>query len=292
MSASIALNPNSSSGATKTYLNFCEEQLDPALISSYTQESHGFANSAMIRAVAYPIMAAVAFITTTIYAPIFTIIIGFSSILLLSHVKKVYSEFIRQSDVAQQRADQLNLINQHYQGLSNSTPGQLQQILKDKGISFVIGMQQNDPRLTSLKPLIARHLFWEGRIEELKTKQQEKLQLAKKLTERNFELNRNEIHDLQSDALEFENQALIAKVKGAFISAVIRRPDYKGTLEDLGTFSNLSGQERGIARASSAAKANDFFNFNRPGAPSIKYDEAKQNTLSQLSMHLYPNMHP
>ena len=292
MSASISLNSYTTPVAANTYLEFCEKELDPALIASFTKESTDFANSALIRAIAFPVIVLAALSTAALIAPIFTIVIGFSSVLLLNHIKKVYSALILKSELAQERVNQLNLIHTHYQTLTNSTPAQIQQMLKEKGINFIIGMGQNDPRLTHLKPLIARHLFWEEHIQALKIKQQEKLQQAGTLTAQNSTLNRKEIYALQSQALEFEKQTLVAKVKCAFVNAVLFNPIAKGNLEDLGTFSMLSGQERAIALASNASRANDLFSFNRPNATAITYDEAKQYTIPQLAMHLYRNMHP
>ena len=112
-------------------------------------------------------------------------------------------------------------------------------MLKDRGLNCVIGMAPNDSKLLSLKPALARHLYWEDRIAELKSLQNEKNGLACSLTKRNFELNRNEIFAAQSQALEFEKQALIAKVKCAFVNAVLFNPTYKGNLEELGRFSIL-----------------------------------------------------
>ena len=287
MSTLVSLNQ-----PTNTYLELCEKELDPALIDRYTKESNSFANSALVRAVAYPLFVIASLATAAIIAPIFTIVIGFSSVMLLFHVKKAYSSLILKSELAHERANQLNAIQAHHLTLANSTPAQIQQMLKDKGLSFIIGMIPNDPKLISLKPALARHLYWEDRIAELKSLQDEKLVRAGSLTKQNFELNRNEIFAAQSQALEFEKQALNAKVKCAFVNAVLFNPTYKGNLENLGRFSILSGEERAIAVPSGVAKANDFFQFNRPNAPAITYDEAKCNTIPQLAMHLYRNMHP
>ena len=284
MSTSVSLNQ-----PTNTYLELCENQLDPAFVSFYTAESNDFANSALVRVVASCFFALASLATAAYIAPIFTIVIGFSSVLLLHHVKKVYSSLMQKSELAQERANQFSSIQAHYQSLTHSTPTQIQQMLKDKGLSFVIGMGVNDPKLTSLKPLIARHLYWEERIAELKSLQDEKFKRASSLTKQGFELNRGEIFAAQSQALEYEKQALNAKVKCAFVNAVLFNPTYKGRFEDLGRFSILTGQERAIALPLGVAKANDFFEFNRQDA--ITYDEAKCNTIPQIAMHLYRNMH-
>lgn len=290
MSSSVSLGTQPSPSLANTYLQFCQNELDPALITAFTKESNDFANAALVRAVAFPIIVGSTLLTAAVIAPIFTIVIGFSSVLLLLQVKKVYSTLILKSELAQERVNQLSCLHKHYESLANSTPAEIQQMLKEKGHSFIIGIGQNDAQLSTLKPILARHLFWEEHIAVYQKYQNGKLKLADFLTKENFKLNRKEIYDLQSEALEFKKQMLVAKVKCAFVSAALFNPKAKGNLEDLGTFSVLSGQEMAIATASTVSKSNDLFQFNLPNAPAVTYDQAMQYTIPQLAMLLYRNI--
>ncbi len=270
----------------KSYLQFCEEELNPDLLSSCSRKSTLWKVAAVTTLVAFTALMVGALVASALYAPIFFPMVGVCCILPLGQVQKVYRLFVKWSDEASERAVQLGAINGHYQELSGSTPSQLQQLVGQKGINNITGMQHNDPNLTTLKPLIARHLFWEGHVEELTKKMQEKLDEASKLSSEGYTENKDEIYELRSEALEIEKQVLESKAKNAFINAVIRRPHYMGNLEDLGTFSPLSGQERAIGSQAGAAGTNEFFSFKARSMPGIFYNEAKQLSVPDLAMRM------
>ncbi len=292
MTTSTAPISLSTTTIPKSYLQFCEEELNPDLHASYSRKSTLWKVAAVATLVAFTALMVGVLVASALYAPVFFPMIGVCCILPLGQVQKVYRLFEKWSDEASERAVQLGAINKHYQELSGSTPSQLQQLLQQKGINHVTGMQHNDPNLTSLKPLIARHLFWEGHVEELNKKMQEKLELASKLYNKDYTENKDEIYELRSEALEIEKQVLESKAKNAFINAVIRRPHYTGNLEDLGTFSPLSGQERAIGMQAGAAGSNEFFSFKARSMPAIFYDEAKRLAVPDLAMRMVIAMSP
>ena len=222
-------------------------------------------------------------------APIYVPFITIGGAFVLKEVQKTHDQFEQFSKYAQERSEQLKEISRQYQALSNTTLLQLQNILQQRGIFWFMipGMLQNPGNLTSLIPLIARHNFWEEHLQNIEMKKQDVLVEAGKMD--NEGNHQEEVHDLRCEALEIEKMALEAKIKNSFINAVIRRPNYVGTLDDLGTFSILSGQERAIGNAVAAPCINHFFSFKSNEAP-ITVDEVKKMKISDLAMRMLKAM--
>ncbi|GEM_PF-5330356 len=285
---SISILHNSQSAPL--YLDLCKSELDPSLAMIYSKESELEANLALVYCVAFPIIIATSLAITATFAPVFLIVTGFTALLLIYPLKEIYSNTAINAELKEARFRQLKSLQKHYESLAQATPAQIQQMLKEKGIDFVIGMGQNDPQLTTLKPMLARYLFWEERITELKKSQEKKLRRAETLTTENAEQNKIAISNLQRDALNIESQLVTAKVKCAFVNAALFHPTCKGCLENIGTFSTLSGEERAIALGAKASKANDFFLFNQPHLSAITFEDAKRCTIRQLGMRLYPHI--
>lgn len=284
---SLALSTATNSPALpKSYLQFAEEELSPDLLASYNQKATLWKVAAVASVVLFTVIAVGGFAASAYLLPVTIPLVGLCAYVMMAQAMKVYSMFEKWSDTATERATQLSAINKHYEDMSSSTPQALQEILRSKGIHNVVGMQQNDPNLTTLNPLIARHLFWEQHTaDQLKIKE-DKIEEARKLSEKDFVENRDTIYELNSEALEFEMQALESKVKNAFINAVLRRPHYAGTLEDLGTFSQLTGQERAMAMQAKAPHANEFFTFKNKAMPLITYNDVKRESVAELAIRM------
>jgi hypothetical protein len=268
--------------APKSYLEHAQEELNPDLLAIQDRKSTLWKVAAVGNFVLFAVAMAGVSIITGFYLPIAIPLVAIGAIVLLEPAKKAYALFMSWSMTAAERAAQLRAIHEHYQALDNATPEQLQSILESKGIDHVTGIKVND-----LKPLIARHLFWENQIENLNEAGAKKLKEAKKLSESDFAENRERIYTLQSEALEHEKQALESKVKNAFINAVLRRPDFVGTLEEMGTFSFLSGQERAIGMQSSPTQE-AFFTFKNASMQPLHYSEVKRSSLTDLALRMIP----
>ena len=281
MTSTVALAPPS----PKTYLQQCSEDLAPAVISSFQTKSTLWQVASVATLVAFSVLAVSSFCAVGIFAPIYVPIAGLTAVLLLRPVNKAYKLFELWSDEAHARAEQLKDIKSHYLEISPLNSVQLQLNLQQKGI-FLSTVEHSPADLQTLKPLIARHQFWEGHVRDIQTKIQGKLNEATRLTTG----NRAEIYELRCHALELEKQALEAKVKNAFISAVIRRPAFAGTPEDIGTFSKLSAQERAIGNAVNTASVNEFFTFKRSGFAALTADEVKRLTVAELGTRLIAAM--
>ncbi len=276
---------------SQTYLQHCIEDLEPSNLSSWNWKSNQWQVAAVTTYVAFTVLTIGGLATATAFAPVYIPVVAVSSAFLLKFVRKGHDLFEQWSDQASARAEQLKEISKHLQELSSATPEQLQQTLQQKGIQwFMIPGMQNPNHLTQLKPLIARHNFWENYVQTLEEKKRTKLNEATKLFSENYEDSKNEIYDLRCEALEIEQRALEGKLKNAFVQAVIRRPAHIGTLEDLGSITAISGQERVIGNAVNAISVNDLFTFKNGRTPTISSDEAKRMTTTDLAMRLVAAM--
>ncbi len=283
MSTSVLSRNPADTPNSRTYLQQCTEDLSPSQISSAQRKSVLWRVAAVATYVAFAALTiggiALAMATAAVvYIPVITI----SALFLLKFVQKGHDQLEKWADEAKVRAEQLKKISGHYQELDSVTTEQLQQLLQQKGIPF--SSIPNPNELSKLKPLIARHTFWEGLVQELEKKKQEKIDEAVKLSSKDCTEHSDEIYDLHCEALEIEKRALEAKVKNAFINAVIQRPDHIGSLDDLGSFSKVTGQERAVSNAAgNAGKFNDFFTFKNERMQTLGFDEVKSMTASELA---------
>jgi hypothetical protein len=274
------------SQAPKAYLQLCEEELRPRHISPescLTAQYYHTKAVAIIQVIALSILVGSAFSATAIYLPALIPVAAFCALFILWTAKDSYLFQGMQAQFFWDKAEQMRSIRKHYEALVNANPVQMQKILNQKGVPYVFGMEKNDKQLSQLKPVLARHLYWEDQIQKLQKKQAGMLDAAGKA------IGRDKVYELRSVALELENEALVAKVKCAFVQAMLRKPKSIKTFEGLGKFSPLSGQERAIAIGAKAPKAKEFFVFNRKGV--ISFDEAKRCTISQLATtHFYKHV--
>lgn len=276
------------SSTTKTYLQQCVDDLSEKNISSLQWESTLLRTAAIATHVAFVVFIFGSLAAATAVAPIFIPIVAVNSFFLMKLVDKGHDYFEQWSNQVHARAEQLKEISRHHQELASATPEQMQQILAQKGIQWfaIPGMLLNPANLCTLKPLIARHNFWEGHVRELEEKKQTRLSEAARLSTENYVKHKNEIYDLRCEALEIDQRALEGKLKNAFINAIIHRHTYVGTLGELGTFSQISGQERAVGNAVNAPSIAEFFTFHNGQTPTITVDEVRRMTISDLAMRL------
>jgi hypothetical protein len=291
METSITVN-NSPVSSNKTYLQQCVEDMDPSLLSSSEKKSTLWQVASIATLVAFTVLAVGGLALCAAYAPLYIPLVAITSAFLLKYAKQGAKTLESWSEQARGRAEQLKEISKHYQALSSASRQLVQQALLEKGVAWytIPGMALNPAGVDTLKPLIARHTFWENRVKKLEEEKSGKLTEATKLAAKNYEANKDTIYELRSEALEVEKIALESKVKNAFINAVIRRPDFKGTLEDMGTFSPMSGQERAIANGTSPASATEFFTFKDGRTPTIAIDEVRRMGITDLAMRLISGM--
>lgn len=277
--------PVNASTTIQPFLKTCADELKPELLASFQRKSTLWHVLAIVSKVAISILVAGAIIAGGLLSPALLLPNVICCIVLISSTATLRMKLSQYSSEASERAQQLEGIGRHFEALGTATPADLQWYLGEMGVLHVSGMHHNDARLATLKPLIARHRFWEGHIKRL---------------ENDLEATRKEIAEgpvfypkgmlpLQCKALGQERVMLEAKVKTAFINAVLRRPEHKGSLEDLGCFSWLSGTDRAIALATKTAGAAEFFTFGgKP--PSLQFEEVKQLSVPEIGSRLYAAM--
>lgn len=286
MATTAAIVSTPSIPPSTTFLQRCQQELDPSLLRSAQCKEILWKTAALVTVVAFSVLVVGTFaIALQVGTPALIPIGGVVCLLLVDVVQAIHKLFSTWAANATERVKQLKGINGHYQQLSASNPTQIQHLLQHKGIYHVTGMQQNDPNLNALKVLIAHHLFWDDYNREWTTKKQEKLDLAAKLHQESYVDNCDEIYELRSEALDFEQQALEAKVKAAFVNAVIRHPQFTRELNDVGTFSPQTGQERAIGMLSGVQSACHFFTFKSNLSP-LTYDQVKELSIADLALRI------
>ena len=270
----------------KTFLQQCVKEQAPSHLSSLRSKPNLWQVAAVSTYVAFIVLTLGGVAASVIFAPVFLPLVTITSIFLLQYVKKVHDFFDQKSEEAGARATQIEKISGELQRLALATPQHLREILQQRGIENVASPE-------NLIPLIARHRFWEEHIQDLEKKRQAKLAEAEKLSTENYADNKKEIFKLRCAALEIEKNGLEAKIKNAFVNAVIRKPRFAGKFEDLGSFSQVSAQERAISNANKKEPTiNQLFIFkNHHQLAPITIDEAKKLTVSALAMRLLPALH-
>lgn len=274
----------------KPFLQQCNEDLDPDVLSTLEQKASLWKMADVTSIAAFSILTAGAFIATALFAPVFVPLTGITAFGFLEPVNKLRESFSAWTQEAAERASQLRNFQNHYQSLSGLTPAQLQRKIDERGIYNIPGMQRECPQLTTLKPLLARHMFWEDRVDMLQNKATQALSEAANLAVKNDPENRKEILVKRCEALTWEKKALESKCRNAFINAVIRYPNYSGNISDLGAFTKLSGLERAVDAANGIEGTERFFVFGNRNIAPIQYGEAKQSSVAILGQRMLTAM--
>ena len=273
----------------KKYLDRCIEQLDPSALNKSENDAFWYDIAGKALLVGFIALSVGGFVAVGVYAPTFLAVTGIAIMLVAAQVDGFVKEsFFQPSQVAASKAEALKEIQRHYQDLTRYAPENIKAVLQKMDIIWFLipSMLQNPADLNTLKPLIASHQFWQGRIETLKQNRLKTLQKAQDLTSENFDQNRKEIKKLHKRVLELDKMVLISTVKDAFVLAAIRQPTLSKSLEEIGNFSTLTQQERVINNAIGYTTANTFFAFTNSTLAPLTVDEVKQTSTADLSVRL------
>ena len=137
----------------------------------------------------------------------------------------------------------------------------------------------NNP--TQFRPLIAYYDYWTEKQTSKAAKASSFLSGADRLDaealaaqeEGNKSSLQKQANDLRLKALESLDKAIIAKINAAFVHAVIQRPEFAGTFDDLAIISRRRPLGRGYDLA-----AHQFLLFNNPNIRSITRAELSDDT--------------
>lgn len=281
--------PIAAADQPKKYLDICFEQLDPSVLNKYESDAYWKDVAGKAAIAGFIALSVGTFVVVGIYAPTFIMITGISIMLVATKVDELVKEnFFQPSLNAAANAESVKEFKHHYQDLTGYTPENLKAVLQRMGIFWFLipDMLQNPAKLNELKPLIAYHQYLEGRVQKLKQQKLDVLHRTTELAVINFEQNRKEINKLHKHALKLDKGTLISTVKDAFVLAAIRQPTLRKTLNDIGSFSKLSVQERVIGYALSYPSVNDFFTFRNTAFAPLTVDEIKQKSVADLSVRL------
>ena len=278
--------------SSTTYLERCVQDSSPGNISSLEWKSALWRTAAVATYVAYTALTMGAIAATILYVPVYVPLVAIGSLLAMSLVNMAYKKFDGKAENAQFDLKNLKAISKHEQELAPLTPQQVQTNLVRKGIHWytIPGMVRNPAALETLKPLIARHAYYEENREKCEKEMKTALEKVAKLTAENKPETLDEIPNLNLNYLFYERAALKAKVSAAFMSAVIQRPGYTGKFKDIGSFSIASPLDRALDRAINPAAVTDFFLFKSTSLPKLTYDEVKRISVPELSTRLIAAM--
>lgn len=289
-----AAAPAQAPAPVQTFLSRCVQELDPNTVSEFESTAKWKDIAALGTIVAFTALAIGAFILTGVFlSPLYLPIAGISALLLAPTAFTFYNKFDQEAEFAKLEAAKHTEIQRHYQDLTSKTPVQIQEALLQKGINWlqIPGMTAANPqRLDEIKPLIARHLYWEGQIQAAETKKQEHQTKLQNLRAGNPEENRENLFITGQAILQSERLIADAKLKCGFLNAVLRKPNFAGGMSEVGTMSTLSTEERLVAGALGDPNANQLFAFNNRAVQALTIDDVKRMNVAQLGQRIVAAM--
>ncbi len=172
---------------------------------------------------------------------------------------------------------------QHAYSATLVDPQAIQQALAQKGIV----LNPLPYNLDKLKSLLAMHQLGEVSMALQQNKATVKLQeanhLAAQFAQNCGNRDARDVKLLRKEALKCEEQALTYKMLCAYTSACIRRPDYLGSLDNIGI------RYENIYKASHPS--NEVFKFWHPnGIAPITINELKASSIAQLGQRFIAGM--
>src|SRR5262245_15637011 len=118
----------------KTYLQFCEEELNPNQEIPYHQASTHYQIADAVSACVLSAFSLCSVVVAALYAPVFVPLTLFVSAFLLKQASDIHQCFTEWATQAEERAKQIVTVRKNYEEIKNYKPHQTQQILHDKGI--------------------------------------------------------------------------------------------------------------------------------------------------------------
>lgn len=278
--------------ASKPYLDRCVEDLSPSKVAQFEKTANWWSNIATIGTVAFFALAIGAFIATSILFPAYTPIAGIGALILAMPAASKSKELYDWSKVAHGQACKYRAIQNNYSNLTRQTPDQLQQLLMEKGIIWyqIPGIDiQHPENLTRLTPLLARAQYLEKQTQFWMELRDEKINGTRLFTQTTEEdkTRKARLHHL---ALCCEDAAMDFKMKSAFVNAVLRKPDFKGTIENLGILSKSDYPSRMVGDALNDPTANQMLSFNNHNIAPLTFNDVKTLPVAALGQRIFTAM--
>ena len=159
-------------------------------------------------------------------------------------------------------------------------------VIRHQLTSMRVPGAENLDNPTRFRPLIAYHDYWTEKQTTNANIASSFLSEAHRLDaealaaqeEGNKSSLQKQADNLRLRALEFLDKAVTAKVNAAFIHAVIQRPEFAGTFDDLATISSRSSLERDSAQQVNDPAAQQFLVFKNRDIQPITRGELSNHT--------------
>lgn len=270
-------------------LEKCKAELDPQLRESFDRESFWWQAAHITAQLALSLFVVGGFIATALYAAPFIPLAGIGALVIYKTGSQAIKSLKKSSEEAHLRTDQLGQIRKYYDALCQTPDQELRAKLRTAGITTLAGHSVANSRalpenyLRTLAPLFARYVYWMNQTADLDKQGTDLIRFAAKEKE-----EKNRFKAL-SKAAEIESLILESKIKNAFIGAAIQFPcSVNVSLDDIGEFSPLSGQERAIQRQIGIADAENVFTFHSANIAPIGFAEAKNLSVPELALRILP----
>jgi hypothetical protein len=291
-SLSVAQTNSSVTGQTTSYLDRCIEDLSHDKVVSSEKKANHWQIISIVSTVAFFALSIGAFIATSILFPAHMPIAGIGALLLALPTVQQIQKFQEWAQAAQYETEKYKAIQHNYSDLTRQLPLQLQQTLLYMGINWnqIPGMQ-NPANLSRLNPLLAQAKYLEQQTDYWLKERDKNIDAARLISSAGATPGQIDQKLLFTHrALRYEHQALQLKIQNAFTNAVLRNPDFKGSLENLGTLSKITYQERLFGNALNDPTSNQILSLNHPNLAPITFDEVKTMTVAALGQRIFAAM--
>jgi hypothetical protein len=269
-----------------SFLTLCKLDLDPSRISTYERQSTCWLIAAGVTVVAFTALAAAACFYTGIFLPAYTPFVIVGSLLAVATVASWAKSFLEYSKNSQLEAQKYTELQRCYADLSQKTPAQIQGELASNGVRT-----RDVRRIEDVTPLLAQAKYLSEKIRSDVLLQQELTEEAKSLAASNFAANREKIFNLQHAVLHTEDKVLQTKIQAAFVNAVLRKGDFNGSLEEIGTVTDAIYVERLLGRElGNEVGIKNFLTFKHRNLAPITYTDVKRLNVAQLGARLFAAM--
>jgi hypothetical protein len=269
-----------------SFLANCKLDLDPSRVSTYERQSTYWLIAAGVTFVAFTALAVGACFYTGMFLPAYTPFVLIGSLLAAGPVSSWVKSFLEYSKNSQLEAQKYTEIQRHHDVLVRKTREQIQSELVAHGIRTLRGTKEVR-RIEDVTPLLAQANYLSDKIKNDVLLRHELTTEAKNFAASNFAEHRQKIFDLQHAALHMEDKILQTKIQAAFVNAVLRKGDFNGSLEEIGTLTDTIYMERLLGRELGNEEGiKNFLTFKHHNLAPITCTEVKRLTVAQLGAKL------
>ena len=289
-SSSIPQSSSSTAAPNKSFFNRCIEDISTENVSSLNRKSTHQLIAAVVTVVAFTALAVGAFVAATVFMPIYAPFVAITALMLALPVGNYVKDFLEHSKTAGNEAKKYEAMQLDAQKIAEQSPIQIQAELFRRGINWfqIPGLKASQPEtFADLSPVLAHAHYLDAVVQnELKTKDQN-LANADKLAKEDFVKHRLVIDQHRKDALAAEDRAMDAKIQSAFVNAVLTKPSFAGTLEDIASLTGITYHERMLGNAvGNSSEVDAFLKFKNNKFAPITYNDVKTMHIAELGKRL------